>query len=114
METLNTVLNLAFDDFTFRVKPRTRNLEQADTVRVEVAVQYRTLSRQTVEDDLGPAKAGPADLVDPHVRGLAELGIPVKSPVRCLRLADQVAQKNFMPALARRQRAARGMFSTSS
>ncbi len=33
------------------------------------------------------------DLVDPHVQGLTELGIPVTSPVRCLRLADQVAQK---------------------
>lgn len=93
MQTLTTVLQLAFDDFTFRVKPRTRNMEQADTVRVEVAVQYRTRAWQTIEVDLGPAKAGPVDLVDPHVQGLAELGIPVTSPVRCLRLADQVAQK---------------------
>jgi hypothetical protein len=42
MRTLTAVLELAFDDFTFRVKPRTRNMEQADTIRVEVAVQYRT------------------------------------------------------------------------
>lgn len=93
MQTLTTVLRLAFDDFTFRVKPRTRNMEQADTIRVEVAIQYRTRSWQTIEVDPGPAKAGPVDLVDPHVQGLAELGIPVTSPVRCLRLADQVAQK---------------------
>jgi hypothetical protein len=59
MQTLSTVLRLAFDEFTFRVKPRTRHMEQADTIRVEVAVQYRTRSWQTIEVDLGPAKAGP-------------------------------------------------------
>ena len=64
MQTLTTVLQLAFDDFAFRIKPRTRNMEQADTIRVEVAVQYRTRSWQTIEVDLGPAKAGPVDLVD--------------------------------------------------
>jgi hypothetical protein len=32
-------------------------------------------------------------LVEPKVQGLLELGIPVTSPVRCLSLADQVAQK---------------------
>ncbi len=52
-------------------------MEQADTVRVEVAVQHRTRSWQTIEVDLGPAKGGPVDLVDPRVQGLAELGIPV-------------------------------------
>jgi hypothetical protein len=93
MRTLTTVLQLAFDDFAFRVKPRARNMEHADTIRVEVTAQYRTRSWQTIVVDLGPAKAGPVDLVDPHVRGLAELRIPVTSPVRCLRLADQVAQK---------------------
>jgi hypothetical protein len=40
-----------------------------------------------------PQKRVQFDFVDPHVQGLAELGIPVTSPVRCLRLADQVAQK---------------------
>ena len=83
------------------------------TIRVEVAVQYRTRAWQTIEVDLGPAKAGPVDLVDPYVQGLTELGIPVTSPVRCLRLADQVAQKNFTPALDRRPRAGRGTYSTS-
>src|SRR6202041_3002797 len=28
MQTLSTVLRLAFDEFTFRVKPRTRHMEQ--------------------------------------------------------------------------------------
>jgi hypothetical protein len=68
-------------------------MEQADTVRVEVAIQYQTRSWQTIEVDLGAAKAHQIDLIDPHVRGLAELGIPVTSPVRCLGLPDQVAQK---------------------
>ena len=93
MQTLSGVLRLTFDQFTFRLKARTRDMEQADTIRVEVAVQYRTRSWQTIEVDLGPATAGQIDLIDPHVQGLAELGIPVTSPVRCLGLSDQVAQK---------------------
>ena len=93
MRTLSDVLSLSFDQFTFRLKARTRDMEQADTIRVEVAVQYRTRSWQTIEVDLGPATAGQIDLIDPHVQGLAELGIPVTSPVRCLGLSDQVAQK---------------------
>jgi predicted nucleotidyltransferase component of viral defense system len=93
MQMLSDVLRLGFDQFTFRLKARMRDMEQADTLRVEVAVQYRTRSWQTVEVDLGPAKESQIDLIDPHVQGLAELGIPVTSPVRCLGLADQVAQK---------------------
>lgn len=58
-----------------------------------MVLEYRTRSWQTIEVDLGPAKIGRIDLIEPRVRGLAELGIPVISPVRCLSLADQVAQK---------------------
>ena len=93
LQTLSDALRLGFDEFTFRVKAQTRDMEQADTVRVQIAVQYRTRSWQTVEVDLGPAKAGQVDLVEPRIQGVAELGIPVISPVRCLGLADQVAQK---------------------
>jgi hypothetical protein len=87
------------------VSPRTNQVPSG--ARVEVAVQYRTRSWQTIDVDLGSATAGPVDLVDPHVQGLAELGIPVTSPVRCLRLADQVAQKlhaSTGPAAAGRAR----------
>jgi hypothetical protein len=93
LETLSNVLRLGFDQFTFRVKARTHDMALADTIRVEVAVLYRTRSWQTIEVDLGPATAGEIDLIDPHVHGLAELAIPVTSPVRCLALPDQVAQK---------------------
>ncbi len=93
METLSNVLRLGFDQFTFRLKARTRHMELADTVRIEVAVEYQTRSWQTIEIDLGPGKAGHVELIAPHVEGLAELGIPVTSPIRCLRLSDQVAQK---------------------
>jgi hypothetical protein len=68
-------------------------MEQADTVWVEIAVRYQTRSWQTVEVDLGPAMLGQMDLVEPRVSGVPELDIPVVSPVRCLRLADQDAQK---------------------
>lgn len=93
MEKLSEALGLGFDEFTFRVKARVRQMEQADTVRVEVAIQYRTRSWQTVEVDLGPASMGQVDMIEPRVQGLVELGIPVASPVRCLGIADQVAQK---------------------
>jgi len=97
MPTANAIwywpLRLGFDEFTFRLKAQTRDIELADTVRVEVALQYRTRSWQTIEVDLGPAKPTQIDLVEPRVQGLTELGIPVTSPVRCLGLAEQVAQK---------------------
>jgi hypothetical protein len=93
LQTLSEVLKMGFDQFTFRVKPRTRDM---------VAGRYRshpggggvqTRSWQTIDVDLGPATFGHTDLIEPKVHGLAELGIPVTSPVRCLKLADQVAQK---------------------
>jgi hypothetical protein len=93
LQTLSAALNLGFDQFTFRVKAQTRDMEQADTIRVQVALQYKTRSWQTIDVDLGPAKFDNIDLIGPQVHGLAELGIHVVSPVRCLRLADQVAQK---------------------
>ena len=93
LQTLSEVLKIGFDQFTFRVKPQTRDMEQADTVRIQVAVEYKTRSWQTIEVDLGPATFGHTDLIEPKVHGLAELGIPITSPVRCLKLADQVAQK---------------------
>ena len=58
-----------------------------------MANQYQTRSWQTIEVDLGPANVDRLDLIEPRVRGLVELGIPVISPVRCLGLAEQVAQK---------------------
>jgi Nucleotidyl transferase AbiEii toxin, Type IV TA system len=93
LKSLAEVLAAGFDEFTFRIKAQTRDMELADTVRVEIAVQYRTRSWQTIEVDLGPANAYEIDLVEPNVRGLVELGIPVVSPVRCLNIAEQVAQK---------------------
>ncbi|MBI1790295.1 MAG: nucleotidyl transferase AbiEii/AbiGii toxin family protein [Acidobacteria bacterium] len=93
LQSLSGSIRLGFDEFTFRLKPRVREMEQADTVRVEVAIQYRTRSWQTVEIDLGPTSQASVELVPPKVYGLAELGIPVPSPVRCIHLADQIAQK---------------------
>jgi len=93
LRSLTEALAGGFDQFAFRIKGQTRDMDQADAIRVEVAIQYRTRSWQTIEVDLGPANAGAVDLIEPRVRGLAELGIPVVSPVRCLNLADQVAQK---------------------
>lgn len=81
LRTLSDVLNIGFDQFTFRVKPQTRDMEQADTVRIQVAVEYKTRSWQTIEVDPGPATFGHTDLIEPKVHGLAELGIPVTSPV---------------------------------
>jgi hypothetical protein len=93
LQKLSEALALGFDEFTFRVKSQTRDMEQADTIRVQVAIQYRTRSWQTIEVDLGPARMDSVDLIEPKVQGLLELGLPMTSPVRCLGLADQVAQK---------------------
>ncbi|HEY5425505.1 MAG TPA: nucleotidyl transferase AbiEii/AbiGii toxin family protein [Candidatus Tumulicola sp.] len=83
---------LGFDEFTFRVKVP-RDLELVDTVRVDVAITYRGRGFQTIQIDLGPADEPTVDLVAPTIRGVAELGIPVTSPVRCITLDIQVAQK---------------------
>src|SRR5258708_18026587 len=93
LQSLSEALSVGFDHFTFRIKAQTRDMEQVDTIRVLVAIQYRTRSWQTIEVDLGPANVDRVDLIEPRVRGLTELGIPVISPVRCLGLAEQVAQK---------------------
>lgn len=93
LDALQRILKLGFDDFTFRLKASNREMEQADTIRTEIAVAYRTRAWQTVEVDLGPASPTEVDLVQPRVTGLAELGLAVPSPVRCLNLAEQIAQK---------------------
>ncbi|MBZ5667095.1 MAG: nucleotidyl transferase AbiEii/AbiGii toxin family protein [Acidobacteriia bacterium] len=90
---LEEVLQLGFDEFTFRLKPEMHQMELADTVRVEVAVQYRTRAWQTVDIDLGPGEAQEVDLVEPAITGMAEMGLPMAPHVRCLGINEQVAQK---------------------
>jgi len=86
-------LKLGFDQFSFRIKPAIRQMDLADTVRIDVAIQYRTRAWQTIEVDLGPVGATSVDLIAPAIQGLRELGVPVTSPVRCISLSEQVAQK---------------------
>jgi hypothetical protein len=93
LSSFAAALRLGFDEFTFRLRPQTLHMELADTVRVEVAILYRTRGWQTVDVDLGPPGAENADLVSPAITGLAEMGLQVTSPVRCLNLSEQVAQK---------------------
>lgn len=51
---LERALTLGFDAFTFRLKAGKRTMDLADTVRVQVALQYRSRAWQTVDVDLGP------------------------------------------------------------
>ena len=90
---LSEVLQLSFDEFTFRLKPERHEMELADTVRVEVAVEYKTRAWQTIEVDLGPGEAREVDLVTPAIEGVAEMGLPITNQVRCLGINEQVAQK---------------------
>lgn len=90
---LGELLQLGFDEFTFRLKPEIHEMELADTVRVEVAVQYKTRAWQTVDIDLGPGGAREVDLVTPAIPGLAEMGLRVARQVRCLGINEQMAQK---------------------
>ena len=90
---LSEVLQLRFDEFTFRLKPEQHEMELADTVRVEVAVEYKTRAWQTIEVDLGPGEAREVDLVTPAIEGVAEMGLPITNQVRCLGINEQVAQK---------------------
>lgn len=93
LSSFAAALQLGFDEFTFRMRPQPRHMELADTVRVEVAILYRTRAWQSVDVDLGPPGSEDADFVDPAVTGLTEMGLPITTPVRCLNLNEQVAQK---------------------
>jgi len=93
LSSFGSALQLGFDEFIFRLRPQPRHMELADTVRIEVAILYRTRAWQTVDVDLGPPGSEDADLVCPAITGLAEMGLPVTTPVRCLNLNEQVAQK---------------------
>jgi hypothetical protein len=93
LRSLEQALKLGFDEFSFRLKAQIHEMDLADTVRVDVAIQHRTRAWQTVEVDLGPASRTTFDLVEPMIAGLHEMGVPVTSPVRCISLSEQVAQK---------------------
>ena len=84
---------LGFDDFTFLLKGKPLNMDKVDAVRLELAIRYRTRAWQTIEVDLGPSGRGAVELVVPAIRGLDAMGLRVPSPVRCLNLSEQVAQK---------------------
>jgi Nucleotidyl transferase AbiEii toxin, Type IV TA system len=109
---LEEVLKLEFDEFAFRLKPETHQMELADTVRVEVAVQYRTRAWQTVDIDLGPGEAREVDLVEPAVTGPAG-----RWAYRLRRMCGAWAStsrwlKNYMRARDLFDRIAPGMFWT--
>jgi len=63
LQRLEEVLKLGFDEFAFRLKPETHQMELADTVRVEVAVaiqnagladgRYRSRPRRSAGSGLG-------------------------------------------------------------
>jgi hypothetical protein len=93
LRSLEQALKLGFDEFSFRLKAQVHQMDLADTVRVDVAIQHRTRAWQTVEVDLGPTSTTTFDLVEPAIAGLQEMGIPITSPVRCISLSEQVAQK---------------------
>jgi Nucleotidyl transferase AbiEii toxin, Type IV TA system len=93
LRTFGNALALGFDEFTFQLKGKPLHMDNADAVRLELAVRHRTRAWQSIDIDLGPAGHGVADFVEPAIRGLVEMGLRVPSPVRCLNLNDQVAQK---------------------
>jgi hypothetical protein len=86
-------LALGFDKFSFQLKGKPLRMDNADAIRLELAVRHRTRAWQTIDVDLGPAGLGAVDLVEPSIRGLAAMGLRVPSPARCLNLSERVAQK---------------------
>lgn len=84
---------LGFDEFTFLLKGKPLNMDKVDAVRLALAIRYRTRAWQTIDFDLGPSGMGAVELVVPTIRGLAAMGLRVPSPVRCLNLSEQIAQK---------------------
>lgn len=84
---------MGFDEFTFQLKGKPLNMDKVDAVRLELAIRYRTRAWQTIDVDLGSSGTGAVDLIVPTIRGVAAMGLRVPSPVRCLNLSEQVAQK---------------------
>jgi hypothetical protein len=93
LQTFRNALALGFDEFSFQLKGKPLSMDNADAVRLELGVLYRTRAWQTIDVDLGPAGSGAVDLVEPTIRGLSAMGLRIPSPVRCLNLSEQVAQK---------------------
>jgi hypothetical protein len=93
LQTFRDALALGFDEFSFQLKGKPLSMDNADAVRLELGVLYRTRAWQTIDVDLGPAGSGVVDLVEPTIRGLSAMGLRIPSPVRCLNLSEQVAQK---------------------
>ena len=93
LQTFRDALALGFDEFSFQLKGKPLSMDNADAVRLELGVLYRTRAWQTIDIDLGPAGSGEVDLVEPTIRGLSAMGLRIPSPVRCLNLSEQVAQK---------------------
>lgn len=48
LRSFEQALRLGFDQFSFRLKGQVHEMDLADTVRVEVAIQHRTRAWQTV------------------------------------------------------------------
>jgi hypothetical protein len=102
-----------FDEFTFRSKPEQHEMELADTVRFEVAVEYKTRAWQTIGVDLGPGEAREADLVTPAIEGVAEMGLPITNQVRVLGSMSKWL-RSFMRVPVLKGRIAPATYSTSS
>jgi hypothetical protein len=93
LRVFQDAIALGFDDFTFQVKGKPLSMDKVDAVRLELAVRFKTRAWQTIEVDLGSSGEGAVDFVEPAIPGLAAMGLRIPSPVRCLNLSEQVAQK---------------------
>jgi len=51
LRSLRDALAAGFDEFSFRIKAQTSDMEQADTIRVQVVIQHLTRSWQTILAD---------------------------------------------------------------
>jgi hypothetical protein len=93
LQNFRNALALGFDEFSFQLKGKPLTMDNADAVRLELGVLYRTRAWQTIDVDLGPAGSDAVDFVEPTIPGLSAMGLRIPSPVRCLNLSEQVAQK---------------------
>jgi hypothetical protein len=93
LQNFRNALALGFDEFSFQLKGKPLTMDNADAVRLELGVLYRTRAWQTIDVDLGPAGSGTVDFVEPTIPGLSAMGLRTPSPIRCLNLSEQIAQK---------------------
>lgn len=89
---LRDALDRGYQDFTFRVKGEPHRMPN-DSVRVEVALEYRGRGWGTIQVDLSPREGGRTEVEMVEPLSLDPFGLDTPDVFPCLSLRYHIAQK---------------------